>query len=118
MKKITLRFIGVGYDNLYQAIVEIYNSKQKLIYKGKTYNGSIKICLKTNDYYCIKAYFLNEYIDTIIYVNNYKNDYILIFDHSIININNRETNTVTFLLTDSYYKNLKIEKGELIIWQK
>ena len=116
MKKIILNFIGTGYKDLYQAKVHIYDKNNRLIYNETTYNGQLILCLKPNNYYRVTARFYSEYIDTILYVNNYKSDYYLVFNHSIIN--NNTSHSVTFLLTDYYYDNLKIEKGEMVLWPK
>jgi len=117
MKKIKIKFIGLGYNNIFQANVKIYNDKNKLIYQGKTKNNELILCLKPNKTYYLTASVLSSYIDTIFYVNDYQNDYIFIFNHAIIR-DNTEKKTITFLLTDYYYDNLKIEKGEMIIWTK
>ena len=117
MKEITLIFAGLGYDNINQAYVEIYDINNNLILKNNTYNGRITICLKTNDYYKVKVYSLNEILNTIFYLNNYKDKYFFALKRATIS-NNTNTRTITLLLTDFYYENLPIEKGSLIIWQK
>ena len=111
MKDITLIFIGTGYKDKYQAYIEIYDINNNLIYKDYTYNGYITICLKTNTYYKIKAILDNDVLNGVIYTNQIK--YKFIFNRSYIPIN-----ITTFILTDYNYKNLPIEKGELILWQR
>ena len=118
MKKISLNFIGTGFNSLNEAYVEIYTSSKTLVYKGITNNGKIILCLNINNVYRIKARFLDNYLDTVLYVNNYKSDYYLIFSNFLANKQDNNQNKVTFLLTDSYYNNLIIEKGELILWKK
>ncbi|MBQ2639400.1 MAG: hypothetical protein IJF92_01355 [Bacilli bacterium] len=113
MKKIKLIFTGLGYNNRFQAYTKIYNSNNKLIYEGKTYNGELELCLKKNNCYRLEAISKDEIIDIWFYVNKTRKCYLFKFRRSII-----ENNPITFLLTDYYYSNLPIEKGELILWQK
>ena len=98
----TLKFIGAGYNNKYQVKVKIF-FKNKKIFEGITYNGEIDADLIENNIYKIEAHFLNEVINTYLYVTK-KCKYVFIFKHSIID------NTVTISLVDFYY-NLPIEKG-------
>lgn len=104
------KFIGAGYKNNYQVKVEIYD-KNKKIFEGTTYNGIIKIDLKENKIYKLKAIFLNETINTNIYITK-KCKYTFIFTHIIFN-----PETITISLVDLYY-NLPIERGEMTLWQK
>ena len=106
----TLKFIGTGYNDKNQATVKIYNNNKK-IFEGTTYNGIIKIDLKENELYKIKATFLNETIKTNLYITK-KCKYTFIFTHAIYN-----PRTITISLVDLYY-NLPIEKGEIILWQR
>ena len=100
----TLKFIGAGYNNKYQVKVKIF-FKNKKMFEGITYNGEIDVDLIENNVYKIEARFLNEIINTYLYVTS-KCKYVFIFKHSIID------NTVTISLVDFYY-NLPIEKGEM-----
>lgn len=68
------------------------------------------ICLIENAIYKIVAKSNNETLVTFIYIN--KDNYIFSFKSSIYG------RTITFLLTDYYYSNLRIERGEIILWQK
>ena len=111
--EIELKFFGLGINNNNQANVLIYDDLGNLIYDGQTYNGSLYICLNKNKAYRLIASICNEIIDTYFYVNNYK--YNFYFNRSLLYLNN---NSITLLLTDYNYKNLPIEKGELILWQK
>ena len=112
MRNINLNFIGIGNIEVF---VKIYNS-DNLIYQGKTNSGRLSLFLKKNKTYKIKAMFLSYYLDTVFYVNNYKNDYNFIFGNILYNT--PSSRDITFLLTDYYYDNLKIEKGEMILWPK
>lgn len=105
-----LKFIGAGYSDKYQVKVKIYCNNKK-IFEGITYNGIIKVDLKENQIYKIKAYFLNEKINTYLYVTK-KCKYTFIFTHAIYN-----PRTITISLVDLYY-NLPIERGEIILWQR
>ena len=110
---ITLNFLGLGYNNINQADVLIYDEFNNLVYNKKTYNNKLNICLKKNKVYRVVAFSLNDRISTSIYINN--NNYCFRFNRSIINEN---SDSITFLLTDYYYDNLPIERGEIILWQR
>lgn len=105
-----LKFIGAGYNNKYQVKVKIYDNNKK-IYEGITYNGELKINLKENKIYKVKAFFKNELICKNIYITK-KCKYTFIFTHAIFN-----PRTITISLVDLYY-NLPIEKGEITLWQR
>ena len=53
MKEYIFNIIGTGLDNYYQVDIEILKNN-KIISKGKTYNGKYKVCLKSNSIYKIK----------------------------------------------------------------
>lgn len=111
MKNVILKFIGLGYDNVNQADVKIYDNNNCLVDCGKTYNNRFKTCLKKNNIYLLRAYSLGDVIYTYFYVNN--NDiYCFRFNRSIYNGRN-----ITFLLTDLNYIGLRIERGFLNLWQ-
>ena len=103
----TLRFIGTGYNNYYQAHIKIFNNNE-LVYEGKTYNGKLNICLKEGAVYKIEVYFLNKEI-YYLYVSK-NNIYTFILNHTLYK-------TITISLVDFYY-NLPIEKGEIFLWQR
>ena len=105
MQNIKFKILGTGYNQYYQAKVKIYNNNC-LIKEGITYNGIIYFCLEKNKTYKVVITLYNSKSISTIYTN--KN----IFVFSLCNcIKNR---LLTFLLTDSNYMNLPIEKGELI----
>lgn len=110
---ITLNFLGLGYNNINQADVLIYDEFNNLVYNKKTYNNKLNICLKRNKIYRVEALSLNDRIDTNIYINS--SNYCFRFNRSIIN---EDSDSITFLLTDYYYDNLPIERGEIILWQR
>ena len=112
MKEVKLKFIGLGYNNLYQANIKIYKGNT-LVYKGKTYNSELTVCLKEHTLYKLIATSIDEVINTNFYV--YNDEYIFVFNRGRYQTNNR---TITFLLTDYYYNNLPIERGEIILWQR
>ena len=111
MKKINLHFNGLGYFNIFQATIKVYKDN-KCILKKKTYNGNISLELEENSIYCIKAISRNETIIRNIYLSNQDLFICFSFERAISN------NRITFYLTDSNYKNLKIMKGEIILCQK
>ena len=114
MKKIKIKFFGLGYNDLYQADVFVYDDKGNLIYNGKTYNSKIVLELKCNRVYKLVAIYCNDVISVPFYVLN-DCEYNFLFNRAQINLNN---DSITFLLTDYYYNNLPIERGEMILWQR
>lgn len=115
MKEVIIKFYGLGIDNKYQANVIIYDSYNKIVYSGNTYNGLLKISLKKNHIYRLVSNFISDQINTNIYIGN-NNCYCFRFKNSILD--DAESRNVTFLLTDYYYDNLVIERGEIILWQR
>lgn len=113
IKNVILKFYGVGIYNNYQAKVKIYDEYNNLIFCGYTYDGIINIKLNKYKTYNIEAYFLGETLKKTFYILN-ENIYDFKFNHIIYKTNNY----ITFQLTDYYYKNLLIKKGELLLWQK
>ena len=111
MKKINIHFNGLGYQNIFQATIKVYKDK-KCIIKQKTYNGNITLELEENNLYHVVAISNNEKIIKNIYLS--KKDLCLCFSFPRAIIKNK----VTFYLTDSNYKNLKIMKGEILLWPK
>lgn len=112
VKKVILTFGGLGYNNINQAKVYIYDNNGCLLYKCHTYNGCVSVCLKENKIYRLVAENKYNKICRSFKVTKY-NKYIFYFPGSIYNA--RRNNNITFLLNDYYYDNLKIEKGNLII---
>ena len=110
IKNVIIRFLGPGVNDTYQAYVNVYDEYNNLIFKGYTYNSILEINLCFNKIYKIEAIFLNERIQKNIYINN--NIYVIPFSTGF-NISKS-----SFLLTDYYYDNLPIERGEIILWQK
>ena len=109
---IEIIFLGLGIDNCYQASVLVYDENNNLIYKKRTYDGKLCLLLKNKHVYRIVASSIDEVIDTPLYIDN-KCKYVLSFSRNFIDIN-----SVTLILTDYYYNNLPIEKGELILCQR
>lgn len=112
MKEVIIRFLGLGYNEFWQADVDIYDVNNFLIFSGVTYNSRIVLCLARNRLYRLRAKSLNDIIDVYFYVLN-DDEYVFIFNRSFF----KYGRTITFLLTDYYY-NLPIEKGNLYLWQK
>ncbi len=113
MKKIIIKFYGLGYNNVNQANVSIYNSNRNLIFEGNTFNNEIELCLKENEIYILNATSSIGSITRVFYV---KNDLYLYY--SFVELLPIINPPITFLLTDYYYDNLPIERGELLLWQK
>ena len=111
MKKIRLKFYGLGYSNINQALVYIYDMNNNLICENMTYNNELEICIKECSMYKLIAKSNYEILNTYFYVNE-NNEYFFNFESSIY------ARPITFLLTDYYYSNLKIERGEITLWQR
>lgn len=104
---IKIKFYGLGYNDINQAEVFIYDINENLLFKGITYNNEINIYLEKCEVYKLVARTKTNKISKIIYVGNSKEFYFSFY----------KFRTITFLLRDYYY-NLPIERGELLLWQK
>ena len=113
IKEICLKFRGLGYGNNYQAMVKVYDIVGNLITQGFTYDGMISFTLCENQEYKISAMFMGKIINKNFYVSNLYDCYIFAFPHAIV-----MPKTVNFLLTDYYYDNLPIERGNILLWPK
>ena len=51
MKDVTLKFYGLGYNNINQADVLIYDICDNQVFEGITYNNLLTIKLCKNDFY-------------------------------------------------------------------
>ena len=112
--KIKIKILGLGYNDYYQASILIYDTNNNLIINKKTYNGIIEVELKKDNLYKLVIQAPNEIKENNIYIGN-NNYYCFFLKSNLININNQ---TITFQLTDYFYDNLKIERGEIILWPK
>ena len=115
MKIVKFLFNGLGYNNVNQANIYVYDLNNKLLCKTKTFNNSLNLSIGSNCFYKVVACKNNETIKKVIYVNNLKDTYCFAFNNSLIDNN---LNIVAFNLTDNNYKDLVIEKGKLMLWQK
>ena len=107
--KITLRFIGLGYRDSYQARVKIYNKNHELLIDDITYNGTITFKGCNKEIYIIKVNYFNGFVNIPLYINNqYTYEFILFKNQT------EKTRLITFLLTDANYLGLYIKKGEII----
>ena len=113
IEKVILTFYGLGKCSNYQAHVNIFNSCGDLIFSSMTKDGKIFLSLPFNKAYTVLAIFQNQIIVSSFYVDCIYNKFVFFFQSSIIHLNK-----VTFYLSDFYYNNLKIEKGEILIWPK
>ena len=104
MKNIKLNF---NCNNIY---VIIYDGNKK-VYEGSICGSELYIKLEKCKAYRLVAYSYLGILKTSFFVNNRDSYYF-----SFINRNNETL--ITFYLTDYYYKNLPIERGEIILWQK
>ena len=114
IKKICLKFRGLGYGNNYQAMVKVYDVDGNLLCSCLTYDGMLSLMVCENREYHVVASFLGEVINRPFYVSNNQNCYVFAFPHVIL----KNLRTVNFLLTDYHYDNLPIERGNIFLWQK
>ena len=108
MRKVNLKFIGLGYNNYYQACIKIYDKCNNLIFEDKTYNGIVSVELEENEVYRLIADSCRNRLNIVFFVNECRDCYCFNFQNNRI---------ITFLLRDFYY-NLPIEKGEIYLWQQ
>jgi len=109
MKKIKIKFLGLGYFDVNQAIVDIYDMKGAHLYHKITNNNEICLYLEERNIYRIIANNNYNFITKTFYVKN-DDVYIFSFYNNILD----NTSTVTFLLKDYFY-NMPIMKGEIIL---
>ena len=102
--------LNTGYNNFNQALVEIYDDDNNLIFCDNTRNGRVSIFLKNNCYY--KIYAKLSGVTKFIYTKPCK-VITVSFCNNIILYNYIST----FNLTDYYY-NMPIEEGTIILCQK
>ncbi len=112
MNNVLLEWKGLGYLSIFQAQVYLYDDDNNLLYVSETYDGKLKVCLESNRVYKIIAISSSEIFKKNVYIDTCRNKYTFYFSRSIY------PRIITFQLTDFYYKNLPIEKGEIIIWPK
>ena len=114
MKNIMLKFLGAGYQNMYQGNIEVYDMSNRFICSGTTYNGNLSFQGRENTFYKVIANFGGDVLQQVFYVNS---NHIYCFTLKNIVLSNKNR-TIIFLLTDENYANLPIENGEIILWQK
>lgn len=114
IKKVSLKFIGTGINNIMQASVDIYHNNN-LVYSKKTYNGNLEVFLEEGNPYKIIAKTSKDTLSGAFYVSANNLNFVFIFSSSIYRT---DIKTITFLLTDANYNNLPIQEGEMFIWQK
>lgn len=115
MKNVCLIFIGTGYKSCFQSKIKIYDLCNNLIYKGYTYNGVLLTKLCEKKIYKIVATLENKETIFVFRVDK-RRSYYFVFNRILMERSILLKNK-TFSLTDVYYKNLPIERGELILWQ-
>ena len=107
-----LFFSGLGYQNSYQAKIWIYDICNNLVSKGCTFNGR----------YSFKGCMFNAYKIKIISYLGIMGKNIFVNNNSIyVPLNGRRKERLLptrFRLTDYFYDNLPINRGELILWRK
>ena len=105
--KIGIKFLGVIDD----IDIFIYDN-DILIYSGQTSYGYTSVILRPNRMYKLKAFMPCEGMETYFCVNHIGVYYFIFPSLYVYN------NSVTFFLTDAFYPNLPIERGEITLWQK
>lgn len=120
MKKIKIKCRVNNEINVYKFHVMIYSKNNKLILNQFTNKvGEIEFKAPYSGIYKIiiipEKNFIPNKICTTFFVNK-KCCSTLLVTFQKLSINNYHL--VTFKITDKHYKGLKVEKGDLIVWQK
>ena len=108
MRNIKIIFPELGLGSNYQAQVYLMNKETDWSITTKTYNKELDLCLKENQAYYLYAKSYFGIIELFFYIDCKRDKYYFKFLNNII----------TFQVTDFYYKNLPIKKGEIILWLK
>lgn len=106
-KKITIRCI----TNCYNYDLKVMDENKSLIDYTMVNKDEYEFFGLINELYLIEINILNHTFFGVIRVSE---DTLILFDLNRY-INNLQN--ITFLLTDRFYPNLKIKKGELLLWQ-
>ena len=112
--KIVIKFVGVGVGDNYQARVKVLDSCKRIVFDGFSSNGVLVLCLNEGEYYFLEACCLGEIINKTFYVNGINKEYVFAFGYAMI-CGSNNSRSITFLLSDYYYNNLPIEKGEILV---
>lgn len=110
MNIIKIKFRGLGYGDIFQAQVFLYD-KKNLIAVEQTKNGFFQISLEPEKVYHMIAISPNEILKRVFYVDKKRKIYCFSFRRALF----YSKSIVTFHLTDFYYRNLPIKKGEIIL---
>ena len=106
---IRIKFLGV----IYEVQVSIYDMYEHLIYSGQTSCGYVDVRVREGNVYKIIASMPYGMLTNYFYVGSRK-IYYFMFPNLYMN----DTNNVTLFLTDYFYPNLPIERGEITLWQR
>ena len=105
------------YDgiNLTEAKIILKDKYNKIVFEEKTDKfGKVKIPICNNEIYKLFVFSKTKILIGSLIANKEKVYCININKDSIEN----KKQLVTVLLVDAYYQNLKIKKGEMILWQE
>lgn len=114
-----IKYYDFNNNLIYKYKIYIYNLQNKLIYKNTTNNGYI-LCTLDN-YGLYKIVIISNNVYSPKYFCTYFYFHKLIDNTLPIHINNFKNNSLPLIkikLTDVYYKDLKIERGKIVLWQK
>lgn len=106
MNEYIIKIVGMGYKDNYQAKIDIYDINNNLIESKKTYNGICNVCLNKNKIYKV---YISSFIGNMVryfFTNQKEFIFFYCFEKRII-----------FTLTDQFYNNLPIMKGELFLYE-
>lgn len=95
-----------------QSEILIYNSNNRLIYKSRTNNGRVNVCLREKEIY--KITICSKNMTKLFYLNS-GCSFIMFYVNYCFNNNSENTRVRTFLLTDRNYKDLRIERGDIYL---
>lgn len=106
-KKITIKCI----TNCYNYDLKVMDVNKSLINYKVVNKDEYEFLGLNNCIYIIEIKVLNHTFFGVIRVSE---DSLILFD---LNKYINSLQNITFLLTDKFYPNLKIKKGELVLWQ-
>ena len=102
--KIKIITLMIGMHN-----IKIYNNNNELIFDSTTYEEIVYFNANYGVYKIVITSVYGKLISSFIVYMNSSNTFIFSFKNHV--------KKVAFKITDSKYKDLKIMRGEIILWQ-
>ena len=108
MKTVKIHFLDAGIG-IFDYDIIVSDNQGNIYFDGKTKNGKVCFCAPSNTFLNIMVCSFRGRLYKGIYLGCNNLDVALFYDK-------RKRKPVNFTLTDKYYKNLQIMKGELFLW--